>query len=133
MKIPAFDGGALRRGITVAGVVGIVVTLLSWSFDHGAGDRGPTGLFTIVVLFGFLLGGFAAATQQRVNAPLSHSLVAVMSVVVGLQVVRIVRLSALHRPLNLPASLGNLLLGLLAAVLGGLLAGQKPTKPELGK
>jgi len=49
-------------------------------------------------------------------------------VVVVLQVARIARLAILHRPLNLPASIGNLLFGLVAALLGALLAGQNTAK-----
>jgi hypothetical protein len=125
---PPFDREALRRGVTVACAFALPAVAVSWLTDEGPGHRGPAGLLTLVVLVGLLLGGFAAASQQRVNAPMTHALLAVLSVVGVLQVARIARLAALHRPLNLPASVGNLLFGLVAALLGALLAGQNRAK-----
>jgi hypothetical protein len=128
MTRPPLDREALRRGITVALAFAVPAVAISWLTDKGPGQRGPAGLLTLVVLVGLLLGGFASASQQRVHAPLSHALVAVLAVVVVLQVARIVRLAVLHRPLNLPAAFGNLLFGLVAALLGALLAGQNTAK-----
>jgi hypothetical protein len=125
---PPFDREAVRRGVTVACAFAVPAVAISWLTDKGPGQRGPVGLLTLVVLVGLLLGGFAAASQQSVNAPLTHALLAVLSVVVVLQVARIARLAVLHRPLNLPASVGNLLFGLVAALLGALLAGQNTAK-----
>jgi hypothetical protein len=123
-----FDRDALRKGITVAVAITLPTAVVSWLTDHGAGDRGPAGLLTVVVIFGLFLGGFGAARFQQRNAPLSHALVAVLTVVAALQVVRLVRLAIVGRPLGLPAALGNVLLGLVTAVLAGLLAGQKTGK-----
>jgi hypothetical protein len=128
VTLPPIDRDALRRGATVALVFAVPAVAISWLTDRGPGQRGPAGLLTLIVLVGLLLGGFAAASQQRVRAPLTHALLAVLSVVLVLQVARITRLAVLHRPLNLPASLGNLLFGVLAALVGALLAGQNTAK-----
>ena len=130
MTFAQLDRDALRRGMTVAAAITLPAAVVSWLTDRGSERSGPAGLLTVVVVFGLLLGGFAAASQQRLNAPLTHSLVAVLAVVGLLQVVRIVRLALLGRPLNLPASLGNVLLGLVTSVAAGLLAGQKSGKRQ---
>jgi hypothetical protein len=123
-----FDGDALRKGITVAAAITLPAAVISWFTDHSATDRGPAGLLTVVVIFGLFLGGFGAARFQLRNAPLSHSLITVLSVVGVLQILRIARLAIVGKPLALPAALGNVLLGLVTAVLAGLLAGQKTGK-----
>lgn len=128
MTLPTLDRDALRRGVTVAVAITVPAAVVSWLTDRGTGRGGPAGLLTLVVVLGLLLGGFAAASQQRLNAPLTHSLITVLGVVAMLQIMRVVRLGVLGRPLNLPASLGNLLLGLVTSVAAGLLAGQKTGK-----
>jgi hypothetical protein len=126
--MPPLDRDAIRRGATVAAVCAIPALVVSWFSDNGSGKQPLAGPVTIVVLLGLVLGAFAAARQQRGDAPLSHALVTVMSVVIVLQLLRVGRLAVLKRPLNLPVSLGNLLLGLLAGVVGGMLAGQNRAK-----
>jgi cell division protein FtsW (lipid II flippase) len=128
MNRPPLDRDAIRRGVTVAAVCAIPALVVSWLSDNGSGKQSLAAHVTIVVLVGLVLGAFAAARQQRAQAPLTHALVTVMGVVIVLQLLRIARLAVLKRPLNLPVSLGNLLLGLLAAVVGGMLAGQNPAK-----
>jgi hypothetical protein len=128
MRVPSLDREAIRRGVTVAAVCAVPALVVSWFSDNGSGKQALAGPVTIVVLIGLVLGAFAAARQQQTQAPLTHALVTDMSVVIVLQLLRIGRLAILKRPLNLPVSLGNLLLGLVAAVVGGMLAGQNPAK-----
>lgn len=129
----AFDREAIRRGATAASAICVPAAVVSWLLDGHTGNRGPAAILTVVVLVSLTMGGFAAARHQQQQAPLSHAMVAVLLVVALLQVMRIARLAVLRRPLALPATVGNVLLGLVAAVVGGLLAGQKTPHSPSGK
>ncbi len=120
-----WDAQALRDGISVAATFAIPPTLIGrFAFDDGA-SSGWAGILVLVTFCGFWLGGGVAAWRQQCGTPLSHSLVASLSVFIGAQAVfSIVRVlqGEVIRWGRISVSLAlTLAAGLLGGVLGGFL------------
>jgi hypothetical protein len=120
--VPDFDRDALRKGITVAGTIAIPVALLSSVVvgNDRAANKGPAALFSVVVIVALIFGARVAARQQLRGTPLAHGLVASLTVVGVLAVIRIVRLAIDSRGPGAGLA-GNIVVGLVCGIVGGLL------------
>jgi putative membrane protein (TIGR04086 family) len=120
--LPDVDREALRKGITVAGTIAIPVALLSSIVvgNDRAANKGPAALFSVVVIVALVLGARVAAVQQRRGTPLAHGLITSLSVVGVLAVIRVVRLAMDSRGPG-AGLVGNIIVGLVCGIVGGLL------------
>jgi hypothetical protein len=116
------DRPAVVRGMVVAAIVAVPFALLGLgvSDDNSLGWLG--WISVIGVLFGLVLGAFAAAREQRVGAPLTNAIVTAVAVYVIVQAIGIVKRAITDEDLRWGKYASSLLLSIVAGTVGGLLA-----------
>jgi hypothetical protein len=116
------DRQAIVRGMVVAAVIAIPFALIGLGLSD-ENDLGWAGWISVLgVLFGLVLGAFAAAREQRVGAPLTNAIVTAVAVYVIVQAIGIVKRLATDEDLHWSKYLSSLLLSIVAGTVGGLLA-----------
>ncbi len=124
------DRDALRRGVAIAGGLGVPIAVLSWLVNGSSSEPGggAVALFTLAVLAALVGGAYVAARHQNRGRPLTHGLVAVLIVFVVLQVIRLVRQALADDGLQWSRTLSNLLLTIIAGSVGAVLGGRAADK-----
>ena len=116
------DRAAVVKGMLAAAVVAVPFALLGLaaSDDDSLGWAG--WLSVLGILLGLVIGGFIAARDQRVGAPLTNGIVAAVAVYVIVQAIGIVKRSISGEDLHWAKYLSSLLLSVVAGTIGALLA-----------
>jgi hypothetical protein len=118
------DRRVIARGAASCLVLGAPVAVISSLLaDHEHSHRGLLSLLSLVLLFSFALGGFAAG-RESVDLPAKHAAAAGAVAFVVIQALG--AMARLSRGASLsPARIVlSALLSMCVAVLGGLLAGR---------
>jgi Na+/proline symporter len=116
------DRPAVLKGMAAAAVIAVPFALLGLA----ATDEDSLGwagwLSVIGILLGLVIGGFLAARDQRVGAPLTNGIAAAVAVYVIVQGIGIVKRAVAGEELNWARYLSSLLLSVVAGTVGALLA-----------
>jgi O-antigen/teichoic acid export membrane protein len=116
------DHHAIVRGMVAAGVIAIPFALIGLGVSDD-GSIGWAGWISVVgVLFGLVLGAFAAAREQRVGAPLTNAIVTAVAVYVIVQAIGVCKRILFDEDLRWGKYASSLLLSIVAGTVGGLLA-----------
>jgi hypothetical protein len=116
------DRGAVLRGMLVAAVIAVPFALLGLGVTD-ENNLGWAGWISVIgVLFGLVLGAFAAAREQRVGAPLTNAIVAAVGIYLVVQAIGIIKRVIADEDLHWGKYASSLLLSIVAGTLGGLLA-----------
>ncbi len=130
MRLPELDPRAVLRGTLVALVVAVPFAVVGQVVLDPDTSSGWGVLLAVGVLFGLLVGGFAAAREQRVGAPLAHGIVAALAAFAAVQVLGIARRLVAGDDIRWGRIVSSALLSLIAGTLGGLLASRAPDRPR---
>jgi putative membrane protein (TIGR04086 family) len=115
------DRNALLRGMLVASLIAVPFALLGLGVsDNGLGWAGWVSV--IGVMLGLTIGGFLAARDQRVEAPLTHGIITAVGVYVIVQAVGVVKRVITDEDLRWSKYASSLLLAVVAGTIGGLLS-----------
>jgi len=116
------DRPAVLKGMAAAAIIAVPFALLGLA----ATDEDSLGwagwLSVLGILLGLVIGGFLAARDQRVGAPLTNGIVAAVAVYVIVQGIGIVKRAAAGEELHWAKYLSSLLLSVVAGTFGALLA-----------
>jgi hypothetical protein len=116
------DRPAVIRAMVVAAVITVPFAILG-SAASDANSLGWAGWLAVVgVLLGLVIGGFLAARDQRVGAPLTNGIVAAVGVYVVVQAIGILKRMVADEELNWAKYASSLLLSIVAGTVGALLA-----------
>ena len=115
------DRPAVLRAMIVAAVITVPFAILGTAAsDNSLGWAG--WLAVVGVLLGLVIGGFLAARDQRVGAPLTNGIVAAVGVYVVVQGIGILKRMVADEQLNWAKYASSLLLSIVAGTAGALLA-----------
>jgi putative membrane protein (TIGR04086 family) len=107
--------------MAIAAVIAVPFALIG--VGTSGNDLGVAGWVSVAgVLVGLTVGGFVAARQQRVEAPLTHGILTAVSVYVVVQGIGIIKRAIVDEDLRWSKYFSSLLLAIVAGTLGGLLA-----------
>ncbi len=121
MAAVELDRPAIVKGMVMAAVIAVPFALLGLAAsDDGLGWAG--WLSVLGVLLGLVIGGFFAARDQRVGAPLTNGIVAALGVYVVVQGLGIVKRLIVGDELNWAKYASSMLLSIVAGTVGALLA-----------
>jgi xanthosine utilization system XapX-like protein len=121
MAAVELDRPAIVKGMVMAAVIAVPFALLGLAAsDDGLGWGG--WLSVLGVLLGLVIGGFFAARDQRVGAPLTNGIVAALGVYVVVQGLGIVKRLIAGDDLNWAKYASSMLLSIVAGTVGALLA-----------
>jgi len=121
MAAVELDRPAIVKGMVMAAVIAVPFALLGLAAsDDGLGWAG--WLSVLGVLLGLVIGGFFAARDQRVGAPLTNGIVAALGVYVVVQGLGIVKRLIAGDELNWAKYASSMLLSIVAGTVGALLA-----------
>jgi len=122
MAAVELDRPAVLKGMAAAAVIAVPFALLGLA----ASDEDSLGwagwLSVLGILLGLVIGGFLAARDQQVGAPLTHGIVAAMAVYVIVQGIGILKRAVAGEELNWAKYASSLLLSIVAGTVGALLA-----------
>lgn len=122
MSTSRFDLDALRAGGAVALVFAIPFAVAARVVaESGDGNDGAAVALSLGALCGFVLGGGVAAWRQRLQAPLSHGVVAAVATYVAAQVVFIAVRLVMGDDVRWMAALFTLTTTSVAGLAGGYL------------
>ena len=124
------DRPAVVRGMVVAAIVAVPFALLGLGVSD-ENNLGWLGWISVVgVLFGLVLGAFAAAREQRVGAPLTNAIVTAVAVYVIVQAIGVVKRLVTDEDLRWGKYASSLLLSIVAGTVGGLLASTRSSERD---
>ena len=122
MAAVELDRPAVLKGMATAGVIAVPFALLGLA----ASDENSLGwagwLSVIGILLGLVIGGFVAARDQHVGAPLTNGIVAAVGVYIVVQGIGIIKRAVAGDELNWAKYVSSLLLSIVAGTVGALLA-----------
>ncbi len=124
------DRPAVVRGMVVAAIVAVPFALLGLGVSD-ENNLGWLGWISVVgVLFGLVLGAFAAAREQRVGVPLTNAIVTAVAVYVIVQAIGVVKRLVTDEDLRWGKYASSLLLSIVAGTVGGLLASTRSSERD---
>src|SRR6516164_1838994 len=115
------DRPAVLRAMIASAIITVPFAILGTaaSDDNSLGWAG--WLAVVGVLLGLVIGGFLAARDQRVGAPLTNGIVAAVGVYVVVQGIGILKRMVADEQLNWAKYASSLLLSIVAGTAGALL------------
>jgi xanthosine utilization system XapX-like protein len=119
------DHQALLRGVVVAAAVAVPAGVLNALLD---GEGAVAFVLVLVVLGGLVAGAVTAAGAQRVGAPLTHGILAAVTVYVTVQAIGVVRRLLAGDDLTWSLYLSSLVLSVFAGTLGGLIGARRASR-----
>ncbi len=126
------DRRVVARGaaacLVLAAPVAVVSSLLA---DHEDRNRGVLSVLSLVLLFSFALGGFAAG-RESVDLPAKHAAAAGAVAFLIVQTLGLLARLARGAPLSPARIVLSALLAMSVAVLGGLLAARTRSRAAPG-
>ena len=122
MAAVELDRPAVLKGMAIAAAIAVPFALLGLaaSEDDTLGWAG--WLSVLGIMLGLVIGGFLAARDQRVGAPLTNGIVAAVGVYVVVQGIGIIKRAVAGDELNWAKYASSLLLSIVAGTVGALLA-----------
>jgi uncharacterized membrane protein YfcA len=122
MAAVELDPPAVLKGMAAAAVIAVPFALLGLAAaeDDGLGWAG--WLSVLGILLGLVIGGFLAARDQRVGAPLTNGIIAAIAVYAIVQGIGIVKRVVTDDDLHWARYASSLLLSIVAGTIGALLA-----------
>jgi hypothetical protein len=122
MAAVELDRPAVLKGMAAAAIIAVPFALLGLAASD-EDSLGWAGWLSVVgVLLGLVIGGFLAARDQRVGAPLTNGIVAAVAVYVVVQGIGILKRAVADEELNWAKYASSLLLSIVAGTVGALLA-----------
>jgi hypothetical protein len=116
------DRPAVLRGMAAAAIIAVPFALLGLAASN-EDSLGWAGWLSVVgILLGLVIGGFLAARDQKVGAPLTNGIVAAIAVYVIVQGIGIIKRAVAGEELNWGRYASSLLLSIVAGTVGALLA-----------
>lgn len=116
-----WDRQALKDGGSVALMLVVPCTLIArlLAGSDGESSSGWSAFLALGALLGFVLGAGVSAWRQQRGTPMSHALVLVLAVFVGVQAV----FTAIRIGMGDPVRWGRIVVSLTLALGGGLFGG----------
>jgi hypothetical protein len=122
MAAVELDRPAVLKGMAAAAIIAVPFALLGLAASE-EDSLGWAGWLSVVgILLGLVIGGFLAARDQRVGAPLTNGIVAAVAVYVVVQGIGILKRAVADEELNWAKYASSLLLSIVAGTVGALLA-----------
>jgi hypothetical protein len=115
---------ALVVGISTAAMIAVPVAIVGGVLYH-QGHRGAANLLGFVALVAVAIGAGRAARAQHQGTPLAHGLLTALALWVVLQAIRLAVRAIGHDPLQPAKAFSNLLLALVAGLIGALVAARR--------
>jgi uncharacterized membrane protein YfcA len=116
------DRPAVLKGMATAAVIAVPFALLGLAASD-EDSLGWAGWLSVVgILLGLVIGGFIAARDQRLGAPLTNGIIAAVGVYVVVQGIGILKRAVASEELNWAKYASSLLLSIVAGTVGALLA-----------
>lgn len=116
------DRPAVVKGMVAAACIAVPFALLGLAASDNDSLGWAGWLSVLGIMLGLVIGGFLAARDQRVGAPLTNGIVAAVAVYVIVQAVGIVKRVITDDDLNWAKYVSSLLLSIVAGTVGALLA-----------
>jgi hypothetical protein len=116
------DRAAVLRAMIISAVITVPFAILGTAASDDNGLSWAGWLAVVGVLLGLVIGGFLAARDQRVGAPLTNGIVAAVGVYVVVQGIGILKRMVADEQLNWAKYASSLLLSIVAGTVGALLA-----------
>jgi hypothetical protein len=116
------DRPAVIRAMIVSAIITVPFAILGTAASDDTSLGWAGWLAVIGVLLGLVIGGFLAARDQRVGAPLTNGIVAAVGVYVVVQGIGILKRVVADENLNWAKYVSSLLLSIVAGTVGALLA-----------
>jgi hypothetical protein len=108
--------------MAAAAIIAVPFALLGLAASN-EDSLGWAGWLSVVgILLGLVIGGFLAARDQKVGAPLTNGIVAAIAVYVIVQGIGIIKRAVAGEELNWGRYASSLLLSIVAGTVGALLA-----------
>jgi O-antigen/teichoic acid export membrane protein len=108
--------------MAAAAIVAVPFALLGLAASNEDSLGWAGWLSVLGILLGLVIGGFLAARDQQVGAPLTNGIVAAIAVYVIVQGIGIVKRAVAGEELNWGRYASSLLLSIVAGTVGALLA-----------
>ena len=122
MAAVELDRPAVFKGMATAAVIAVPFALLGLAASD-EDSLGWAGWLSVVgILLGLVIGGFIAARDQRLGAPLTNGITAAVGVYVVVQGIGILKRAVASEELNWAKYASSLLLSIVAGTVGALLA-----------
>ena len=122
MAVVELDRPAVVKGMVAAAAIAVPFGLLGLA----ASDEDSLGwagwLSVLGIMLGLVIGGFLAARDQRVGAPLTNGIVTAFAVYAIVQGIGIVKRAISDDDLHWAKYVSSLLLSIVAGTVGALLA-----------
>jgi putative membrane protein (TIGR04086 family) len=122
MAAVEIDRSAVFRAMIVSAVITVPFAILGTAASDDSSLGWASWLAVVGVLLGLVIGGFVAARDQRVGAPLTNGIVAAVGVYVVVQGIGILKRVVVDEQLNWARYVSSLLLSIVAGTVGALLA-----------
>jgi hypothetical protein len=116
------DRPAVLKGMAVAGVIAVPFAFLGLAASDESSLGWAGWLSVLGILLGLVIGGFIAARDQRVEAPLTNGIIAAIAVYAVVQGIGILKRAVAGEELNWAKYASSLLLSIVAGTVGALLA-----------
>ena len=122
MTAVAVDRPAVLKGMAVAGVIAVPFAFLGLAASDETSLGWAGWLSVLGILLGLVIGGFIAARDQTVQAPLTNGIIAALAVYVVVQGIGIIKRAVAGEELNWAKYASSLLLSIVAGTVGALVA-----------
>ncbi len=116
------DRPAVLKGMATAAVIAVPFALLGLAASDTESLGWAGWLSVLGIMLGLVIGGFLAARDQQVGAPLTNGIVAAVAVYVIVQGIGILKRAVAGEELNWAKYASSLLLSIVAGTVGALLA-----------